>query len=76
MRQRLTFTRVTERLKFGERKNLLITPGIQSHHGESVMIHGRGNACMASGQTDSLIFIDDLTRNGSSQIHSVVYRNI
>lgn len=31
MRQRLTFSKVMERRKFGERKDLLMIPNIQAH---------------------------------------------
>jgi len=42
--------------------------------------HGGGNvmawACMASSGTGSLIFIEDVTHNGSRKMNSEVYRNI
>ncbi len=33
-------------------------------------------ACIASSGTGSLIFIDDVTHDGSSKMNSKVYRNI
>ncbi len=49
-----------ERLKFGEKKDLLMIPNIKAH-----LKHSGGNvmvwACIASSGTGSLIFIDDVT---------------
>ncbi len=64
-----------ERLKFGEKKDLLMIPNIQAH-----LKHSGGNvmawAFIASSGTGSLIFINDVTHDGSSKINSEVYRNI
>ncbi len=55
-----------ERLKFGEKKDLLMIPNIQAH-----LKHSGGNvmawAFIASSGTGSLIFINDVTYDGSKQ---------
>ena len=49
-------------------------------HTSSSVKHGGGNVvacfCMTSSGTGSLIFIDDVTHDGSSKMNSEVYRNI
>ncbi len=61
--------------KAGRKKGLLMIPNIQAH-----LKHNGGNvmawACIASSGTGSLIFIDDVTHDGSSKMNSEVYRNI
>ncbi len=56
-------------------KDLLMIPNIQAH-----LKHGGGNvmawAFIAFSGTGSLIFINDVTHDGSSKINSEVYRNI
>ncbi len=57
------------------KKDLLMIPNIQAH-----LKHSGGNvmawAFIASSGTGSLIFINDVTHDGSSKINSEVYRNI
>ncbi len=61
--------------KVWRKKDLLMIPNIQAH-----LKHSGGNimawACIASSGTGSLIFIDDVTHDGSSKMNSEVYRNI
>ncbi len=61
--------------KVWRKKDLLMIPNIQAH-----LKHSGGNvmawACIASSGTGSLIFINDVTHDGSSKINSEVYRNI
>ncbi len=61
--------------KVWRNKNLLMIPNIQAH-----LKHSGGNvmawAFIASSGTGSLIFINDVTHDGSSKINSEVYRNI
>lgn len=74
MRQRLTFTKMMEKLKFGERMDVLLIYVSWSvrHNGGNVMVW----ACMASSAKGSLIFIDDVTHDGSSKMNSEVYRSV
>ncbi len=55
--------------------DLLMIPNVQAH-----LKHSGGNvmawAFIASSGTGSLIFINDVTHDGSSKINSEVYRNI
>ncbi len=57
------------------KKDLLMIPNIQAH-----LKHSGGNvmawAFIASSGTGSLIFINDVTHDGSSKMNSEVYRNI
>ncbi len=61
--------------KFWRKKDLLMIPNIQAH-----LKHSGGNvmvwAFIVSSGTGSLIFIYDVTHDGSSKINSEVYRNI
>ncbi len=61
--------------KVWRKKDLLMFPNIQAH-----LKHSGGNvmawAFIASSGTGSLIFINDVTHDGSSKINSEVYRNI
>ncbi len=61
--------------KVWRKKDLLMIPNIQVH-----LKHSGGNvmawAFIASSGTGSLIFINDVTHDGSSKINSEVYRNI
>ncbi len=61
--------------KVWRKKDLLMIPNIQAH-----LKHSGGNvmawAFIASSGTGSLIFINDVTHDGSSKINSEVYRNI
>ncbi len=61
--------------KVWRKKDLLMIPNIQAH-----LKHSGGNvmawACISSSGTGSLIFINDVTHDGSSKINSEVYRNI
>ncbi len=61
--------------KVWRKKDLLMIPNIQAH-----LKHSGGNvmawAFIASPGTGSLIFINDVTHDGSSKINSEVYRNI
>ncbi len=70
----ILWTKVMERLKFGE-KEIAHDPNIQAH-----LKHSGGNvmawAFIASSGTGSLIFNNDVTHDGSSKINSEVYRNI
>lgn len=74
MRQRPTCTRVIARGKCGEKKELpkIHTTSSVKYGGEGVMAW----ACMAATGTGSLVFIDDITADGSSKMNSEVYRNI
>ncbi len=60
--------------KVWRKKDLLMIPNIQAH-----LKHSGGNvmawAFVASSRTGSLIFINDVTHDGSSKINSEVYRN-
>ncbi len=61
--------------KVWRKKDLLMIPNIQAH-----LKHSGGNvmawAFIASSGTGSLIFINDVTNDGSSKINSEIYRNI
>ncbi len=61
--------------KVWRKKDLLMIPNIQAH-----LKHSGGNvmawAFIASSGTGSLIFINDVTHDGSSKINSEVFRNI
>ncbi len=61
--------------KVWRKRDLLMIPNIQAH-----LKHSGGNvmawACIASSGTGSLIFINDVTHDGSSKMNSEVYRNI
>ncbi len=61
--------------KVWRKKDPLMIPNIQAH-----LKHSGGNvmawAFIASSGTGSLIFINDVTHDGSSKINSEVYRNI
>ena len=56
--------------KSGERKDLLTIQNIRAHLWCCVM------ACMATSGVSSLIFIDDVTHEGSSRMNLEVYKNI
>ncbi len=73
--------------KVWRKKDLLMIPNIQAHLKHSVhrctlhySTHYTGYvmawAFIASSGTGSLIFINDVTHDGSSKINSEVYRNI
>uniref|UniRef100_A0A0E9TMY0 Uncharacterized protein n=1 Tax=Anguilla anguilla TaxID=7936 RepID=A0A0E9TMY0_ANGAN len=56
---------------------MLWTLGILLHL--SSMVEGCGvmaGACMAASGTNSVVFIDDATSNGSNRITAEMYRNI
>ena len=59
----------------GEGKEQLM---IQSHHiiFQAWWRHSMALACMAANGTGSLVFVDDVTADNSSRIHSEVYRAI
>ncbi len=61
--------------KVWRKKDLLMIPNIQAH-----LKHSGGNvmawAFIASSETGSLIFINDVTHDGSRKINLEVYRNI
>lgn len=65
-----------ERGKCGEKKGTAHDPKYTT----SSVKHGGGSviawACMATTGTGSLVFIDDVTNDGSSRMNSEVYRNI
>ncbi len=81
----ILWTKVMERLKFGEKR---ICSWSQTYKliwntvytGVHYSTHYTGNvmawAFIASSGTGSLIFINDVTHDGSSKINSEVYRNI
>ena len=63
--------------------NLYLSDGKSAHdqkHTSSSVKHGGGSvmvsACMAVSGVGSLIFIDDLTHDGSSRMNLEVYKNI
>ncbi len=82
---KVLWTKVMERLKFGEKR---ICSWSQTYKliwntvytGVHYSTHYTGNvmawAFIASSGTGSLIFINDVTHDGSSKINSEVYRNI
>lgn len=63
-------------LKCGEKKGSDDDP---KHTSPSSVKHGGGSgmarACMAASGTGSLIFIDELTLDGSNRTNSEVYKN-
>ena len=61
-----------ERPKCGERRDLLMTQIIRVDLWSTVVAW----VCMAASGVSSLIFIDDVTHDGSSRMNSEVYKNI